>query len=202
MEKWLKTGTLKRSASRTEIRTTDLAAMEITVDQQDSNHEVQRPSDCPAQADRFLFFDLMQNLMEIYSFYVKATNRISNVWLIPSLSYHVNPLTEATIIPRFLLPSVIVDFFREFSSFPLDFIDFPRDLAANFAKTNGKGESSDNSEAKKFESESKDCVEISVNKSPTVVKLTSFGQKCRRGLSLHRRKKHCQNIRLRIVLDI
>ncbi|GBM82946.1 hypothetical protein AVEN_30710-1 [Araneus ventricosus] len=33
MDKWLKTGTLKRSASRTEIRTTDLAAMGITVDQ-------------------------------------------------------------------------------------------------------------------------------------------------------------------------
>ncbi|GBL82577.1 hypothetical protein AVEN_263666-1 [Araneus ventricosus] len=45
MDKWLKTGTLKRSASRTEIRTTDLAAMEITVDQQDDNHEVQRPTD-------------------------------------------------------------------------------------------------------------------------------------------------------------
>ncbi|GBM07457.1 Zinc finger BED domain-containing protein 5 [Araneus ventricosus] len=45
MDKWLKTGTLKRSASRTEIRTTDLAAMDITVDQQDDNHEVQRPTD-------------------------------------------------------------------------------------------------------------------------------------------------------------
>ncbi|GBN19414.1 hypothetical protein AVEN_138157-1 [Araneus ventricosus] len=41
MGKWLKTGTLKRSASRTEkIRTTNLATMEITVDQQDDNHEV------------------------------------------------------------------------------------------------------------------------------------------------------------------
>ncbi|GBM21248.1 Zinc finger BED domain-containing protein 5 [Araneus ventricosus] len=49
MDKWLKTGTLKRSASRTEIRTTDLAAMEITVDQQDDNHEVQRSTDWPAQ---------------------------------------------------------------------------------------------------------------------------------------------------------
>ncbi|GBL88502.1 hypothetical protein AVEN_159088-1 [Araneus ventricosus] len=49
MEKWLKTETLKRSASRTEIRTTDLAAMEITVDQQDDNHEVQRPTDWSAQ---------------------------------------------------------------------------------------------------------------------------------------------------------
>ncbi|GBM56675.1 hypothetical protein AVEN_154225-1 [Araneus ventricosus] len=39
MDQWLKTGTLKRSASKTEIRTTDLAAMEITVDQQDDNHE-------------------------------------------------------------------------------------------------------------------------------------------------------------------
>ncbi|GBN75952.1 Mariner Mos1 transposase [Araneus ventricosus] len=45
MGKWLKTGTLKRSVSRTEIRTTDLAATEITVDQQDNNHEVQRPTD-------------------------------------------------------------------------------------------------------------------------------------------------------------
>ncbi|GBM73360.1 hypothetical protein AVEN_58664-1 [Araneus ventricosus] len=33
VEKW-------RSASRTEIRTTDLAAMEITMDHQDDNHEV------------------------------------------------------------------------------------------------------------------------------------------------------------------
>ncbi|GBL69069.1 hypothetical protein AVEN_228609-1, partial [Araneus ventricosus] len=49
MEKWLKTGTLKRSASRTEIRTTDLAAMEITVDQQGDNHEMQRPTEWPAQ---------------------------------------------------------------------------------------------------------------------------------------------------------
>ncbi|GBN32554.1 hypothetical protein AVEN_239074-1 [Araneus ventricosus] len=49
MDKWLKTGTLKRSASKTEIRTTDLAAMEITVDQQDDNHEMQRPTDWPVQ---------------------------------------------------------------------------------------------------------------------------------------------------------
>ncbi|GBO16569.1 hypothetical protein AVEN_250829-1 [Araneus ventricosus] len=45
MDKWLKTGNLKKSASRTEIRTTDLAAMEITVYQQDDNHEVQRSTD-------------------------------------------------------------------------------------------------------------------------------------------------------------
>ncbi|GBN28224.1 hypothetical protein AVEN_198913-1 [Araneus ventricosus] len=51
MDKWLKTGTLERSASRTAILTTDLAAMEITVDQQDDNHEVQRPTDCPVQVD-------------------------------------------------------------------------------------------------------------------------------------------------------
>ncbi|GBM36163.1 hypothetical protein AVEN_250795-1, partial [Araneus ventricosus] len=38
-----------RSASRTEIRTTDLAALEITVDHQDDNHEVQRPTDWPVQ---------------------------------------------------------------------------------------------------------------------------------------------------------
>ncbi|GBL78874.1 hypothetical protein AVEN_48858-1 [Araneus ventricosus] len=49
MEKWLKTGAPKRPASRTEIRTTDLAAMEITVDRQDDNHEMQRPTDWPAQ---------------------------------------------------------------------------------------------------------------------------------------------------------
>ncbi|GBN26748.1 hypothetical protein AVEN_127522-1 [Araneus ventricosus] len=49
MDKWLKTGTIKRSTSRTEIRTTFLAAMEITVDQQDDNHEVQRPTDCRVQ---------------------------------------------------------------------------------------------------------------------------------------------------------
>ncbi|GBL95495.1 hypothetical protein AVEN_54104-1 [Araneus ventricosus] len=51
MGKWLKTGTLERSASRNEILTTDLSAMEITVDQQDDNHEVQRPTDCPVQVD-------------------------------------------------------------------------------------------------------------------------------------------------------
>ncbi|GBM87765.1 hypothetical protein AVEN_171191-1 [Araneus ventricosus] len=49
MDKWLKTGTLKRSASRTEIRTTDLA----TVDQQDDNHEVQRPTDCPVKQESY-----------------------------------------------------------------------------------------------------------------------------------------------------
>ncbi|GBN48230.1 hypothetical protein AVEN_39596-1 [Araneus ventricosus] len=49
MDKWLKTGT--RSASRTEILTTDLAAMETTVDQQDDNHELQRSTDCPVQVD-------------------------------------------------------------------------------------------------------------------------------------------------------
>ncbi|GBO10347.1 hypothetical protein AVEN_10480-1 [Araneus ventricosus] len=38
-----------RSASGTEIRTTDLAAMEITVYHQDDNHEVQRPTDWPVQ---------------------------------------------------------------------------------------------------------------------------------------------------------
>ncbi|GBN01054.1 hypothetical protein AVEN_271477-1 [Araneus ventricosus] len=49
MDKWLKIGTLKRLASRIKIRTTDLAAMVITVDQQDDNHEVQRPTDWPVQ---------------------------------------------------------------------------------------------------------------------------------------------------------
>ncbi|GBM37704.1 hypothetical protein AVEN_9984-1 [Araneus ventricosus] len=38
-----------RSVSRTEIRTTDLAAMEITVDHQGDNHEVQRLTDWPVQ---------------------------------------------------------------------------------------------------------------------------------------------------------
>ncbi|GBN87754.1 hypothetical protein AVEN_148101-1 [Araneus ventricosus] len=49
MDNWLKTGTLKKSSSRTEIRITHLAAMEITVDKQDDNHEVQRPTDWPFQ---------------------------------------------------------------------------------------------------------------------------------------------------------
>ncbi|GBM95417.1 hypothetical protein AVEN_79322-1 [Araneus ventricosus] len=44
-----------RSASRTEIRTPDLAAMEITVDHQDDNHEVQRPTDWPVQPDYVCF---------------------------------------------------------------------------------------------------------------------------------------------------
>ncbi|GBM87023.1 hypothetical protein AVEN_40605-1 [Araneus ventricosus] len=48
-DKWLKTGTLKRWVSRTEIRNTGLAAMETTVDQQDDNHEVQRLTDWPVQ---------------------------------------------------------------------------------------------------------------------------------------------------------
>ncbi|GBM03330.1 hypothetical protein AVEN_256880-1 [Araneus ventricosus] len=41
-----------RSASGTEIRTTDLVAMEITVGQQDGNHEVQRPTDWPVQKEK------------------------------------------------------------------------------------------------------------------------------------------------------
>ncbi|GBL97448.1 hypothetical protein AVEN_170545-2 [Araneus ventricosus] len=49
MDKWLKTGILRRSASRTEIRTIDLAAMEIIVYQQDDNHKVQRPTEWPVQ---------------------------------------------------------------------------------------------------------------------------------------------------------
>ncbi|GBN57124.1 Zinc finger BED domain-containing protein 5 [Araneus ventricosus] len=52
MDKWLKTGTLKRSASRPESRTTDLAVTEITVDQQDDNHELQRLNDSPVQVDK------------------------------------------------------------------------------------------------------------------------------------------------------
>ncbi|GBO35143.1 Zinc finger BED domain-containing protein 5 [Araneus ventricosus] len=35
----------------TSIRTTDLAAKEETVDQQDDNHEMQRPTDLPVQVD-------------------------------------------------------------------------------------------------------------------------------------------------------
>ncbi|GBN17036.1 hypothetical protein AVEN_129575-1 [Araneus ventricosus] len=38
-----------RSASRTEFLTTDLAAMEITVDHQDDNHEVKRQTEWPVQ---------------------------------------------------------------------------------------------------------------------------------------------------------
>ncbi|GBM83380.1 hypothetical protein AVEN_65644-1 [Araneus ventricosus] len=53
MDKWLKTRTLKRSASRTEIKSTDLATMEIAVDQQDDNHEVQRPTDCLFSQSKF-----------------------------------------------------------------------------------------------------------------------------------------------------
>ncbi|GBN74952.1 Zinc finger BED domain-containing protein 5 [Araneus ventricosus] len=49
MDKWLKTGTLKKSVSRTGIRTTNLAAMGINVDQQDDNYEVQRQTDWPVQ---------------------------------------------------------------------------------------------------------------------------------------------------------
>ncbi|GBL82036.1 Zinc finger BED domain-containing protein 5 [Araneus ventricosus] len=66
MDKRLKIGTLKRSASRTEIRTTDLAAMEITVDQQDDNHEVQRPTDWPVQ-------ELEENLLLCYPLTKRCT---------------------------------------------------------------------------------------------------------------------------------
>ncbi|GBO02017.1 hypothetical protein AVEN_183077-1 [Araneus ventricosus] len=45
-----------RSASRTETRTIDLAAMEITVDHQDYNHEVQRATDWPVQFSLFIIF--------------------------------------------------------------------------------------------------------------------------------------------------
>ncbi|GBM47259.1 Twinkle protein, mitochondrial [Araneus ventricosus] len=44
-----------RSASRTEIRTTDLAATEITVDLQDDNHEVEWPTDWPVQDSKSIF---------------------------------------------------------------------------------------------------------------------------------------------------
>ncbi|GBN95581.1 hypothetical protein AVEN_44780-1 [Araneus ventricosus] len=49
MDKRLKIGILKRSVSITEMRAADLAAMEITVDQQDDNHKVQRPTDWSVQ---------------------------------------------------------------------------------------------------------------------------------------------------------
>ncbi|GBN63335.1 hypothetical protein AVEN_47466-1 [Araneus ventricosus] len=66
MDKWLKTGTLKRSASRTGIRTTDLAAVGITVDQQDDNYEVQRPTDWPVQLkDKVITFASVNNSAKI-----------------------------------------------------------------------------------------------------------------------------------------
>ncbi|GBL90502.1 hypothetical protein AVEN_179426-1 [Araneus ventricosus] len=59
-------GTLKRSASRTEIRTSDLAAMEITVDHQDDNQEVQRKTDWPVQVRNKIGFvkKTAQNISE------------------------------------------------------------------------------------------------------------------------------------------
>ncbi|GBN18287.1 hypothetical protein AVEN_160370-1 [Araneus ventricosus] len=62
MEKWLKTGTLKRSTFRTKIRTTDLAAMEITVDQQGDNHEMQRPTEWPAQRSFRIIYKCCQQV--------------------------------------------------------------------------------------------------------------------------------------------
>ncbi|GBM00052.1 hypothetical protein AVEN_214122-1 [Araneus ventricosus] len=73
MEKWLKIGTLKRSASRTEIRTTDLATMEITVDQQDDNHEMQRPTEWSAQADSWRIFSFSSKRnTKVDHFFLKA----------------------------------------------------------------------------------------------------------------------------------
>ncbi|GBL80353.1 hypothetical protein AVEN_92263-1 [Araneus ventricosus] len=81
MDKWLKTGTLKRSASRTEIRTTDLAAMEITVDQQDDNHELQRPADLPVQDAVECMFgeDHVQNIKIIPLFNSTVSRRIKDM---------------------------------------------------------------------------------------------------------------------------
>ncbi|GBN65090.1 Zinc finger BED domain-containing protein 5, partial [Araneus ventricosus] len=89
MDKWLKTGTLKRS--RTEIRTTALAAMEITVDQQGDNHEVQRPTHWPVQvyestavsdlsillviARYFNANELEENLLLCYPFTKRCTGK-------------------------------------------------------------------------------------------------------------------------------
>ncbi|GBN34675.1 hypothetical protein AVEN_198178-1 [Araneus ventricosus] len=63
-----------RSASRTEIQTTDLAAMEITVYHQDDNHEVQRPTDWPVQVqgtyciDKFCIRVLFGKIGWIFNF--------------------------------------------------------------------------------------------------------------------------------------
>ncbi|GBM09809.1 hypothetical protein AVEN_234643-1 [Araneus ventricosus] len=65
MDKWLKTGTLKRSTSRTEIQTIDLAVMGIAVDQQGDDHEVQRPTDWSIQVTNkigFVFEKKTQNI--------------------------------------------------------------------------------------------------------------------------------------------
>ncbi|GBN74379.1 hypothetical protein AVEN_34899-1 [Araneus ventricosus] len=53
MDKWLKTGLLRDWHLELIF---DLAAMEVTVDQQDDNHEVQRPTDWPVQPVSKSFF--------------------------------------------------------------------------------------------------------------------------------------------------
>ncbi|GBM49082.1 hypothetical protein AVEN_266440-2 [Araneus ventricosus] len=81
MDKLLKTGTLKRSASRTEIRATDLAAMEITVDQQDDNHEVQRPIDWPIQRLIKLTPDFTNLWVETWAAYIMLLLHTEVRWL-------------------------------------------------------------------------------------------------------------------------
>ncbi|GBN37626.1 hypothetical protein AVEN_154054-1 [Araneus ventricosus] len=74
MDKRFKTGTRKRSISRTEIRTTDLTAIEITVDQQGDNHEVQKPTYWPAQVrNKIDFAKKSQNISAV----------ILNLWAPP-----------------------------------------------------------------------------------------------------------------------
>ncbi|GBM78539.1 hypothetical protein AVEN_244620-1 [Araneus ventricosus] len=79
MDKWLKTGT--RLASRTEIRTTDLAAMETTVDQQDDNHDLQRPTDLPVQDAVECMFgeDHVQKIKNIPLFNSTVSRRIKDM---------------------------------------------------------------------------------------------------------------------------
>ncbi|GBN00385.1 hypothetical protein AVEN_172894-1 [Araneus ventricosus] len=72
-----------RSASRTEIRTIDLAAMQITVNYQDDNHEVQRPTDWPVQVRNKI--DLLKKELKIS---VRLRRRENILWVIKIVQNH------------------------------------------------------------------------------------------------------------------
>ncbi|GBM74840.1 hypothetical protein AVEN_81706-1 [Araneus ventricosus] len=78
------------------------------------------------------------------------------------------------------------------------------DLSANFSETNGRGASLEKYEVEKCVADSKDYAQaeglLSPNNYSNLMKLVSFGRKCRRGRSLHRRKRNCQNINLRKIV--
>ncbi|GBN98625.1 hypothetical protein AVEN_35124-1 [Araneus ventricosus] len=100
MDKWLKTGTLKRSASRTEIPTTDLVAMEMMVDQQDDNHELQKPTDWPVQVDESTKVSDVSILLVIAR-YLNVNELEENLLL-------CYPLTKDVLASTYLMPFRVI----------------------------------------------------------------------------------------------